>query len=1133
MNAFLPMTYNIFLNELRRPKGIVDIALLKDNVLLIVEPEQIKKGLYSADLEYEDMQVFKTVGYTVAAHSCWDPLGNKEFIFLLKDCGVLEILDSQLERIDLLETAIQVTHDDIFILFDDRNHKIYINLTINGIYAVDYQLTGDKLSFVGRSAPPQCIFESVQTISNMESSWHVDYDSGRDFIALSILLYNENSNQVSFQVIRQLQVESRKRKQTWEILINETLLELKESSMIYENKSPRIVTFKAVPNIGFFVFSFSRIFLFELPGGSENLLAGKKVTGYGTMEGLLSPSELDNLHAGIELQGNVLLTQDLTGLEFTIVTTKNIIVHVSLELIFEETAEQVYHWKGSVSRKHTIDELLLPNGDVDKIVKSIYLKYPLCILLSQSQGLLVVDLNIFKVLHKLSYKLNSAFYSNSIGNDFRKHVICGGTRENEGFVESSFFGYQDLLSFNKQYSSKKDIARVWSTAQSLWWKSSDGELFCDGKFVAAATEVVHVTPKGVLLKDRFINSAVNIWGDKDGNYAYITTTGVIRWSDEEEGVKIRKFKNSSLAKYVLACARQIDGSKLTVIAVDNEFTILRNTLVTKESVSVSQELEAISSVFIVAFKTYYHLLVGDINGVVCVLDPITLKVFERKKIGSEKTHICGIPQSDRILLYTKDELILVAACTAGKYKMTKMSITHRITHINARDKLNIDILVDRRDIYICGMPSEIEQPLVITKRILTNSHFHTKFISLPCSTRYIITSSFHSEYSNAHKRTMYSTEIQLHDIELQKTVHQYDLSKRYPHAIISDIEAISFKYSKYSKDFDKKETSYAKKLTFDKCFVVSLDYEAAEEDSLDNLLLFSLDDDSGTLDFQLGINTGHPVTAVHNYYSHLFLLAGEVLQAFQIDYSVKDNAFNIAPVSNKLYINGFVRCIMSLSSSQPNLKEPKRRKLGKTELNNHRIIILNVFKGLQEFTLSQKSSEQPLTTFKPYYLTPVTNSHEEISFIRNIAAHMITSISMYRTSKKLWFAMCSSTGLVSLHCLSAENEHFSLEFKMPSQVTSITPFVQKSRYVHLMATNPLSKDEEQTLSGLFNLSTCQGGCYILGVITDATVLKKFEKSTQMDEQLKFIGMVAEEGNFVDGRVLVDCDVVRSFTKYLF
>lgn len=1127
------MTYNIFLHELRRSKRIVDITLLKNNDLLIVEPEQIKKGIYSVDLEYEDMQVFKTVGYTVAAHLCWDPLGNKEFIILLKDCGILEVLDSQLERIDLLETEFQIAHDDIFILFDDRNNRIYINLTINGIYAIDYQLEGDRLSFVKRNEHPQCIFESVKTISNMESSWHVDYDSGRDFNALSILLYNENSNQFSFQVIRQLQVESRKRKQTWEILINETLLELKESSMIYKNKNPRFATSKAVPNIGFFVFSFSGIFLFELPGGSENLLEGKKVVGYGTVEGLLSISELDSFGSEIELQANVLLTQKLSGLEFTIASTGNLILVVSLDLIFEETMEQIYHWKRSVTRKHAIEELLLPNGDMDEVVKSIYLKHPLCILVSHSRGLLVVDLDIFKVVHKLTYKLRSAFYSDFIGNDFRKHIICGGTRENEGFVESSFFGYQNFLSLDKQYTSSKDITRVWSTERSLWWRNDGGELFCNGKFVAAASEVVHITQKDVLLKDSFINSAVNIWGDRDGNYAYITTTGIIRWSDEEEGVKIGKFKNSSLAKYVLACTRQIDGSKLTVIAVDNEFTILRNTQISKESIRISHELEAISSLFIIASKSSHHLLVGGINGVVCVLDLATLKVYERRKIGSEKIHICGIPQSDYVLIYTKDEIILVATGTAGKYEMTKISIPHRITHINARDKLNIDILVDRKDIYICGIPSEIEGPSVITKQISTNTHFHTKFISLPCSTRYVITSSFHSEYSDAHKRTMYSTEVQLHDIELQKTVYQYDLSKRYPHAIISDIAAIPFKYSIYSKDYDKRETSYAKQLTLGKCFVVALDYEAAEEDSLDNLLLFSLDNDSGTLDFQLGTNTGHPITALHNYYSHLFLLAGEVLQAFQIDYSVKDNAFKIEPVSNKLYICGFVRCITSLSPNQSNLNNPKRRKLDKTEFANHRIIILNIFKGLQEFTLSRKGPAQRSIPSERYYLTPVTNSHKEISFIRNIAPHMVTSISMCRSSKKLWFAVCSSNGVVSLHCLCAEEEDFSLEFKLPSQVISITPLGQKYKGGNLMATNSLFKDEEQTLSGLFNLSTCQGGCYTLGVINDANLLRKFEKSTEMDEQLKFIGMVAEEGNFVDGRIVVDGDGMCSFTKYLF
>lgn len=1106
------MGASVVLNELEPSKWIVNSFLLRGNILLIVEPELIIKGKPSQELINGSMTRTKTTGYTVAAQIYVDFVTNKEYLLILKDCGVLEVLDSELNRLDLLDISIDQTKGEKFFLLDDRHHRLYINLEKNRIYMLEFRVTADGFAFIRKDRDAQCVYESVEDISNIELSWHTNFETSRDYVSMSILLFNESSKQHYFEVIAQQQSNSRNKKQPWLSCIKKTLLELTDYPSLYSNVLGRHVAFKAVSNIGFFIFSLRDTFFFVLPGGSEHSLAGKKIQDYARYSGL-AEHYVDRFHVDdIDIHPNVNVLQTSNFLEFIMCTNSNFLIAVKFDLVCEDPDELKYHWGSCVCVQKTIPHVALGTRPL-RVRKFMSLNLSLCMFLTAEQGMIILDIRDMKLIHSQPYKLRSAFYSGYVGQSFGKYVLCGGSKDNTGFIEFQFIGYEDLLSVHHELSSTSEIIKMWSTEDSVWWLTADGKLHQNDQYIGDYSNVVHITMKNKLIQDGSIVSVADILNDPDCNYCYVTGSGALCWSCSEKSVPIKNFKSSSLVKYHLTSVRDVDGTNITVLAVDNVLTIVKNHHLVAAARHVSHEVDAISSIFIVRGNCPKFLLLGDIDGNLFWLDFNTLAIQRTVKVGCGRVMICGVPHSSNILINTQDDLLLLTFNLKGNYDLKRIYTKLSIKHLSARDGTNIDILTSKLDICSFKIPKEIPAPVLIKGCISNDTHFHSKFIHLPCSTRYIVTSSFRSEYSIDHKRSFFFSEIQLHDLYSKKTLCRYDISKKYPQAIISDIIAIPFQEdSSFCSDISG-ENSYAKRLTFGRCFIVSLNYETAEDDSeLDNLLLFTMED--GAFDFHLGIRTGRVITALHNYYHYLFLTAGEVLQAVEIDYSVKENAFKIEIQSNPVMTSGFVKGLLTFESSCCNSSYNRGHIQSKHSQKSYRIISLNLFEGPQEFEVINNSCYQGKSSRgePKFKISPVPSSQKATDFTSCTAGEILTAGSLVVENGVRWYAFCSADNIVVISRLCPEEGLESFGFKMPCEINNIVSLRRKSLQV-----NSTKYQKGSTASSLFSITTCKGGNYILSSHPKFPMKEEFEQ--KMDEQLEFIGVTDTDLNFVDTRVL--------------
>ncbi|GCF00633.1 hypothetical protein ZYGM_001694 [Zygosaccharomyces mellis] len=1110
----------IVLGELCRSSHVVNSFILKDNTFLVVEPEQICKAAYSREDVYEKMETIVTTGYNIAASAYWEPLTGMEYLIVLKDCGALELLNSQCERIDLLETGMEQDDGKKFFAFNERDNQIFINLHKNTIYVIEYQLKNKSMYFMKRDEGPKCIFEDVDRIVDMDISWNIDYVTGRDFPTISILLFDEFSQNYYFQVIRQAPKEIPKGRKPWETFINHSNLEVQFD----DNRA----ILRAISNVGFFIFGTRQVLFIKLPEGYEQTIQNVEFQQFKHFEGCYMAYNLKD-DDKINLEGGILLKRNVTSLEFSAFNSQNQLLKIWLRIIFEDPDELIYHWDALSTKLITINGLV---SDRQIITRTILLSNAVVMLLCDSENeILFVDIFQMRIFKKAPYNLSRVFFSDIVGTDFQKLVNCGGSTNNKGIVESKFWGHPDFFSLVKSFDSEYQVRQLWSCDNGVWWKDSHGNVFCNGGLVETYMPPIHVTSNGTIVKDLSAITWADICYDTKGNYAYVSKDGHIGWSNEAKTVPLDKLPSSSLAKYILACSILENGSKITILSVDNKLTILQDTHTFKKGIDISDELDSIACMSIIGWEESFRVFITDIDGKLCELDVKDTKICSKRKIGAQRAEICPVTDRNFFLIYTKDDLLLMSPTDSGKFEFARIDMKKRISKIAAKDGSEIVILEDDFKIHQYAIPEKIPLPNVINKRIDSISYIHTKFISLSCSTRYVITSSIRSAYSDLLQRVNYYAEIQLHDLETQKTVSQYNLSENYPQAFVSDIVALPFNRESFLSDGMNQNNLYAMQLAFDRVFIVSLNYEMAEDESLDNLLLFSIDDNNGTIELLQGINTEHSITSLLNYHNCTLIAAGDVLQAYKIDYLLEDNTFKIELVSNNVRCGGLVSTIIRLPQAHApkSLSKSKKRKLEKEYYITERLLVLNILRGAQEYVLTQKANGLQ----ENLRIVPVISS-DKSSFgnLLNVSG-LTTHLAMCCIGETAWLMTGNTDRSISLYCISINNESSVIQLKIPGDIISICSLSKSHESFRLFKEESLIQYQRKPISILFTIHTSKGE-YLIGNSKDPKLLKELKTTTEerMEEQFRFIQL--EDGfsdlRFTDARILKDFSFGRCLER---
>ncbi|CCK73465.1 Mlo127p NDAI_0G04820 [Naumovozyma dairenensis CBS 421] len=1144
------MEQNFILSELSAPKTIINSFQYGDKGMLIVQRESIR---VCRDIQrnefYGDSDATMTTGYNVGAYLFHELSNSTQYLFLLKETGAIEVLDSRFKTVDLLDTGIKPTSKNYFFFFSLDTNILYINLEGTKIHKLPYSTKRETFSFIHTNTTAKVIYTFPHDIINMQPYKDINPD-GEECTMIAVLMEDVEANNIFFEVIgekgrRPYNIE-------WSSIINYTEIatdSLKSNTSYRSQICSKTATLAVVDFVGSFVFTSLNSHFFISSNYTLHHVDGINVPRLYIGPGLdLTTTSVTESRDPLTFFKEVVVVEDFSGILFKIISSNVSLIEIKLTLIHFDEEQLIRHWKGFTIKQQPLlleRENLNEERPVEPFqLSNIFSLANTSLLLSCFPGnLFVIDVNDLTQHSHSGIDYSSVIYSNFIGQDITKKVSTGTASPSyyRGFITTYFDGILTEKTFI--YDLQTSIRNFWySKSGDIWWiTEEDDDLFCNNELIEKQSNTIQVTYNGEMVRDHQIVCSVPTIND-EGNFCSITKDGHISWNDETERVKIPNFKDNLLVRYLLGCTKRKDGSKVSIISFENKLLLVEDMKITRAPKNLKKELNVtISDIFFYSDVDTEYLFVADIDGRILVFNPKNNAMLDVCKLDNKRLKFCYLGESN-LVVYSIDNAFRLKI-SSSEILMNIIELPFFIHKLAKRNSSSFILLNENNSLYDVTVDNEVTS---LKRSMILPSTIITKFVTLSCSSRYTIgICQRYSKPDDGHLSRANLSDLCIFDTNnLDIPIKYMDLPLKYPGTIISDLTAITFKEDKSGQfmTFTNERIDFAKQVAFDKLLMISLDYSATDqEDSSPNLLLFSLDEMTGDLQFHYGVNTRRRIDRLLNYYNRSILIGGECLEFYQIDYLLKENIFLIELVSNKFEIGGPILemtlppITLVYHKDIKNIKTKKR----KTVVEEDTLLVLNIFKGIQQLklTIEENDHKGPLRI----QISPVLSS-KELSLLKNIQTHdMIFAVAMVETSDMVVFAVCVNGKELQLYYRSnnpypeeeeaeeeGENAYSYIEILLPMPIIQLESLRITPRKNQGLIQRP-------KLDNYFMITTQDSGSYILGSVTDEGMLseQKFElknREKKMVEQYKYIGLLNkdDEGTadldltFIDDRLLSAC-----------
>ncbi|KAG0663190.1 hypothetical protein C6P45_000889 [Maudiozyma exigua] len=1142
------MDKTFVLNELREEHGLVNCFVTINNLLLQIGTTYIRYGEYDGNtFNQEKLQYKNVLGYVIYATLYLEPLTRKQYLLLVMQDGRIELRDLEFNTIDCIETGTRLFHtSSIVTLFESPARILYVTLHGNDIYMIRLKINKDGiLTFLHTENSLTLIQTLSSTIKQMEYTLEYDIYTNEEYSCISILSFDNQNNEFLFQAItHRSNIGSKNRnKLDWKILVPQEIISIEKleiDPVSEEDKGSSTILMTAVENVGFFFFTLTNIIFLTLPDGFENYIEGTKMTNQlFRVQGSFLQEYLDlEENHEMELLGIMDVKISHSSVEFRLYTNTAQLLEIQLDKISEDEEKYIKYW-GKFNLKNAKFVNSLDNED--KIYNLYYFEqYDQCLMKLKSDKLIIVQLGNSKIINTCKYEIETFMCQASTEKDSNgiRFIRSGFTGKHRYFIDQEIMDYGELYATSILYQLEELPLKIWTTTNDdiYWTTDSSDSLYCNDAIALSKNNTIHITSDGAMITDSSIIKAVNIWNDKCGNYAYLNISGELCWNVNGKilSMKIPKVNISQLTEMVIWSGLKKNGTNITIHGYDNQISIV--TEFGKDAFQLTNDngsFGSISSIFYHEVGKYLNILISDIHGQLWVIDG---NMYQEKgciNINSYTTHIVGLYNSDYLVVYSKDTLILLRPSIYEKicYEYISLNLSFNIASIttNYHDKkiISVTIVTMENEILKMKLNLNLFSGSKTIKRVYTDVLIN-KFVKLPCSNRYFIASYITFNEQKEERDMVDKSGLCVYDVYSQNIVTRYDIAARFQKVIISDICEGSYQNNETEQYQNEKQISFAKQLIFSQCFIVSLNYELCETDEGPKLLLFMLNSENGEIELQTNLDTMFNVNCLLNYNKNLFIVLGEYVQLFKLDYSVQENIFHIVEVSNRLYVSGYIEDVSLIPDIKNSSKkitsdsQPKKR-LKREDVEVTKFVGANLLRGFYDYTLETTniSLQGSSYTFKP---TKISHIHPVISDCNK--ENIITSFLVTEYDRFYYVLVCCGMNKIKIYYTSSlEEEYNTIEFYLPTQVTSCS-VIGDSRYRRDSYNTGILLNNGDTIP-LFSIMTQNGGHYSISITTsryETRVDNEIDRQNML-LQLKYIGTIEDSPDGEDENNILDYQLI--------
>lgn len=1083
------MRTNIYLSEIGTSRNIIDCFTTQEGKIVSIETECIKYCNKSILSSYDNWATIKTNGYTVAAKFYLNLRLGKGFIILLKSNGVLHIFDNNLKIVDTLKTRIsQRESKKTFFLIDDIHERLYINLSEDRIDCIEMAISNNQLTFVKSDNAVKLVYQLSSLIYFMDFAAHINAYTNEDFQTISLILKDRYSQRYTFRVIYVVNPSLRRSIKRWDILIPTIMHSLiSDIDMAMDG-----ATMLTIPNIGFFLCIKNKFKFLALPNGPQNVIDGSIINNFSEEFSLLSLDDID-----------VMETVNILGILNYEITEKYVCIKIAtdngrsysfkMNKISEAEQKYIIYWSSIIKQE---EDIVSKEYRTEKFKKIYTLSQTECIIEFVSGMLLyknmfgqIVEQNIS------SGKVTDNIFSILLGTSVQRYLFTGLCRDKTAYVNFDSIPEDTLFDYQIISSPPTIITEIWPEKSHIYWRDEDGAIFCDGKYTNETTKFISIVANGTIISDKKYIALCNIMNNSQ-HYVSLSKHGILAWSNS--GIKLELMKTSANDPlYCIMYSVTFGYNNVTVIATEDKLTVVEDYGKKIRSKKLSNLLNIVSTITIVSQEFCTHIILGDVQGQLCILDFKTLAVIDVIKIAIGKIRVCSTSERSRILIYSDETLTLLEYESEDVYRLLPIDITHSIKLIQ-KDLYDDQLYFVNSENVLFRLKPKVKSRIRRQLVGITNKYLINKMIALTNSMKYSV-----GCYIEYEKSKVKSSGICLYDLNSRIIKDTFSITDWHPQVSISDISDIAFDLNKNIKTSLGAKMEFAKQLVLNQCVALSLDYETAEDENSDNLLLFSIDEEKGKINLEMQINTGYTITSLFNYYNEYFLVAGDKLEIFRLGYLVKEHKFLIESASEALLINGYISKVFNLpdyvSPTDAENQTLKKRRLNKNYLG--RLICLDLYRGFKEIDVYQE-----VVTKGGFQLEYVPNS-ERHPVTKDIMLHYpVTDFGYVRIGGEKWFLVCLGSSRIRIYHVSIDDEYEMTEFRLPYRVTNVIPVQERE-----------SKMRRETVT-LFTIATANNGHYFLGTILSQpcidTVVTPCNK-TRLSEQMSLISYDEEEDHTDD------------------
>ncbi|EDO15741.1 hypothetical protein Kpol_1073p29 [Vanderwaltozyma polyspora DSM 70294] len=1072
------MTLNLLLSQLKGSNKFVNSFKVKDNTLIIVENASLLKFKFNATLNETSKITEKRIsGYIVAAFQFQDLLNAKDYLILVKEVGNLEIWDSEFKLIDSLDTgykSIDLSQFNLFLGIDYKLNRLYINLSEYRIYVIELDQTKDSITFKRNKNIDElaCFYESKDKIYQFESSLEIDYTVEKEYFSLTILTCNESEFIKSFGLIN-IKILNKAKSLLYDVIVN-------QNNLKFDSRNPIL---KVIPGFAICIISNSSIFIIEHLIGIQHVVDGKS----------LESNPLFHIQQDGNIVPNIVAFKDSEKIFFRFITDKMEIWDLTMNLIYEDGDIYSFHWSSLQVESKKLDSKFISMVPIDSLIMKF------CFLVNEDYDLILFDLFSLSQVSRLRSYLDNKyciFDAQLIGYNSKVQMSCGGTGSNEGIIEIEYTGFNDLFSNIEPILTTANVKRFWDTNHGVYYLDETLNLRNNGKIIMKNEDVIYVTKDEKFITRKYNNDIIlEICGIENSmDYAYIDINGVLKLGgNSKKSLKLDIDGEYKFVKFILF-AKMIDSNIYVVIAYENNILIVKNFEIEFLRTSVKN---IISDIIILRDKDHeLQLLISDIFGNLQIrhIKDQNQYIDTVLKLTNNKLKLLLLNCNSNILGYSDD------ICVMMRKKSDEFEI-HKVHTPVSFDKVTLGVsgemfletpkgnIFKLKNIF---NTAEKCMPTTVNKKNYSKTHDFIKFITLPSSLKYSICCGIKNEFNKTLEKEQVYYELLLIDNDTLKVEDRFDISKKFPYTKISDITAVPF-------DPDDETTavrlSYAKQLMLSKCFVVSLDLESVDDESMPNFLLFSLDEKNLTIDLHTSMSTSFNITSLKNYINNSLLVGGETLQVYDIDYLVKDNAFKITLRSNSLYPNAFITNMTYIPGSKikSNIEEHSI-----SNISHNLLFSCSPFEGVKENIIIKRSDNT-------YVIKPIIGSSKLNPISTAEKNTLLMSATSFIDNGTVIFIGVLSPNILLVSLVLDNNEIANIKVRLPYTIISV-----KALDDYRKSANGNNKTimKDGKYSDLFLISTICGGIFLIRKFSDFSIFDEETNEfirTEMDGIMQDIG----------------------------